>query len=158
MNFSFDPTTILIIILGLALVALAWMVWQLDAKLKKFLRGKSENLDDSILNMNGSIKDLESFKSEMEKYLLTVETRLKKSVQGVHTIRFNPFKNSTGSGGNQSFATALLDEQGNGVIISSLYARDHVSIFAKPISNGTSEYELSEEETQAVKEALKMVK
>ncbi len=159
MNLSFDSTTILIIILVIAVLALAWMVWQLDAKLKKFLVGSSSgNLDESLSSIDGSVKGLEDFKKEMENYLLTVENRLKKSVQAVHTVRFNPFAGTTGSGGNQSFATAFLNEQGDGVVISSLYAREHVSIFAKPVTKGKAEYEVSDEEAKAIAEAVKMVK
>jgi len=39
-----------------------------------------------------------------------------------------------------------LNKKGSGVIISSLYTRDKVSVFAKPIENWQSKYELSEEE------------
>jgi hypothetical protein len=159
MNFTIDPTTIIFIILLVAILILTGLVIQLQQKLKKFLIGnKAENLQESITSVDSSLKELGTFKGELESYLLTVEQRLKKSVQAVHTIRFNPFQGTTGSGGNQSFATALLNEHGDGVVISSLYAREHVSIFAKPIVKGKSEYELSAEEKQAVEEALKMVK
>jgi hypothetical protein len=93
----------------------------------------------------------------MEKYLTHVEKRLRKSIQSVHTVRFNPFK-GTGGGSNQSFATTLLNEDGDGVIISSLYARDHVSIFGKPVSKHESTYELSEEEHQSLDQAKKGLK
>jgi hypothetical protein len=108
--------------------------------------------------MDKSIRGLEHFKNEVETYLATVESRLRRSTQAVHTVRFNPFAGTTGSGGNQSFATAFLDQHGNGVVISSLYARERMSVFAKPIKNGASEFELSDEERKAVLEALKMVK
>jgi hypothetical protein len=67
----------------------------------------------------------------MEEYLTTVEKRLKKSIQGVETVRFNPFK-GTGAGGNQSFSTAFVNEKGDGVVLTSMYARDRISMFAKP--------------------------
>jgi hypothetical protein len=159
MNISFDITTVIIALLALAILVLAWMVWSLNQKLQKFLIGsETENLPDSLSTIDSSIRGLESFKKELETYLQTVESRLKKSVQAVHTVRFNPFKGTTGSGGNQSFATAFVNEHGDGVVISSLYARDHVSVFAKPVTKGVSEYELSEEENQAVKEAIKKAK
>jgi hypothetical protein len=72
-------------------------------------------------------------------------------------VRFNPFK-GTGSGGNQSFATTFLNEENNGVVISSLYSREHTSVFSKPIKNGVSEYELSDEEKESFAEAKKVVK
>ena len=70
----------------------------------------------------------------------------------MHTVRFNPFK-GTGAGGNQSFATALLNENGDGVVLSSLYSRERVSVYAKPVQKFSSEYELSGEEKQAIKSA-----
>ncbi len=150
------------IIIGLIFVAvliLIGMIIQLNNKLKKFLVGnKAENLNDSIVYLDTSVKELGAFKKEMETYLTAVESRLRKSVQAVHTVRFNPFKGTTDSGGNQSFATAFLNESGNGVVISTLYARERVSIFSKPITKGVSQYELSLEEKEAVSVALKMVK
>lgn len=150
MPFTIDITNITIFILIILVIVLIVFIVKLNSKLKKFLIGSSsQNLDDSIDNINTSVKELESFRIELEKYLTTVEKRLKRSVQTVNTIRFNPFK-GTGSGGNQSFATSFLDEDNNGVVISSIYSREHTSVFSKPIKGGRSDYELSEEEKQAV--------
>ncbi len=158
MNLPLDPTTITFGILVIAVFILMAIIIGLHNKLKKFLVGtSSKNLDESIVNMDKSIKELESFREELEKYLSTVEKRLRKSVQTVNTVRFNPFK-GTGSGGNQSFATAFLNEEKDGVVISSIYSRDYVSIFSKPIKNASSEYELSNEEKEAIALADKMVK
>lgn len=158
MNFTMDPIIISFGILIIALLILIGLVIHLHLKLKKFLIGSSsKNLDQSLASIDSSIKELESFRLELERYLTTVEKRVKKSVQAIHTVRFNPFK-GTGSGGNQSFATAFVNEDGNGVVISSIYSRDHVSVFSKPIKNGISEYELSGEEKEAITEAKKSVK
>jgi len=120
-------------------------------KLRRFLVGiDSKNIGDSLNFVSGNLKDLQNFRKELEEYLTTVEKRLKKSVQSVNTVRFNPFK-GIGGGGNQSFSTAFLNEEGDGVVISSLYSRDHVSVFSKPIKKMKSEYELTEEEKEAVK-------
>ena len=59
----------------------------------------------------------------------------------------------TGEGGQQSFATAFLSEEGNGVVVSSIRARDRVGIYAKPIASHASEYELTEEERAAIAKA-----
>ena len=47
----------------------------------------------------------------------------------------------------------MLDEDGNGVVLSSLYSRERMSVFAKPIKNNKSEYELTAEEKEALKGA-----
>ena len=154
MNFSLDITSIAILALSIIILILAICIMNLYTRLNKFLLGnKAENLDESISIINKSIKDLESFRGELEEYLAGVEKRLRRSTQSVHTVRFNPFQ-GVGNGGNQSFATAFINENGDGVIISSLYSREHVSIFSKPIKKGGSEYELSEEEKKAIKEAI----
>jgi uncharacterized membrane protein YukC len=150
MNTLINFSNVGLVVLFIAVCVLIVYVLHLNKKLKNFLIGTSaKNLDDSIDNLNTSVKDLETFKLELEQYLKTVEKRLKKSVQSVNTVRFNPFK-GTGSGGNQSFATAFLDENNDGVVISSIYSREHTSVFSKPVRNGVSEYELSEEEKQAI--------
>ncbi len=159
MNFAIDTNTIILIILAAAIIVLAFMVVSLHTKLKKFLIGNNvDNLGDSIASVNSSLKEFTQFRSEMEKYLESVETRLRKSVQAVHTVRFNPFKGTTDSGGNQSFATAFLNESADGVVISTLYSRERISVYSKPIIKGASDYELSDEEKEAVNKAAQMVK
>jgi hypothetical protein len=145
---------ITLVLIG-CIIVLALLVIRLEYRMRKFLISKSaQNIDDSLGNLHQRTKDVEAFRTELEAYLKTVETRLRKSIQAVHTLRFNPFK-GTGSGGNQSFATAFLNEEGNGVVISSMYSREHISIFSKPIKKFASEFELSEEESTATTEARK---
>ncbi len=141
---------------AIILVVLVILVVRMQSKIKRLLGGSAgaKNIEAGINEIATNMKDIEKFRAELEKYLTTVESRLKKSVQSVQTIRFNPFK-GTGSGGNQSFATAFLNQDGDGVILSSLYSREHVSIFSKPVKAGKPEFELSEEETAALKEAQK---
>lgn len=160
MTTLFTPETlgIAVIVLGLislAAIILAIVMWN---KLSKFLVNvDAHNISDSLGSVSGELGELKSFRAELESYLATVEKRVRKSVQSVHTVRFNPWQGS-GDGGNQSFATAFLNEEGDGVILSSLYSRDHVSIFGKPVKKHSTEHELSDEERRAVDEAKKGLK
>ncbi len=147
-----SDTTLLLILLGVFLVLVVWFI-RTELRLSKLLRGKdAKDLEESFQNINTEVSKLKHSQEEVEKYLRGVEKRLKRSVQGVETIRFNAFSNSE-TGSNQSFATALLNEAGDGVVLSSLYARDRVSVFSKPVKNRRSEYELTEEEKSAVAKA-----
>lgn len=149
-----NPLGIAVIILGILVIVLLVMVITMQAKMRRFLVDvDSDNIADSLSFVGNGLKELRSFRSEMESYLRSVEKRLRKSVQSVHTVRFNPFQ-GTGGGGNQSFATAFLNEEGDGVIVSSLYSRDHVSVFAKPVKGQKSEHSLSEEENEALENAV----
>jgi hypothetical protein len=138
--------------LALVIVVLfIWIIW-LQNKLGKLLVGKSKTLDDSFANLETEITSLKKFQTTAEETFKQNDARLRKAVCGVETIRFNPFKGD-GSGGNQSFATAFINEEKNGFVISSMYSRDHVSIFGKPIKNLSSEYELTKEEKEALNKA-----
>ena len=72
-------------------------------------------------------------------------------MQHVGLVRYNPFQDT---GGDQSFAIALLDQHGDGVVFSSLHNRSLTRIYAKPVKGGASALSLSEEEVQAVQQAL----
>lgn len=143
----------LIYALGAILIFLVLWIMHLEKKLKNFTRGKNgKSLEESMVMLKSGQDDLIDFRKDMEQYLTEVEKRLRRSTQSIETIRFNPFKGS-GAGGNQSFATAFLDENGDGLILSSLYARDRVSIFSKQIKKFKSEIELSEEEKKVIENA-----
>lgn len=151
-------TTIIFILLLIVILGLLYFIYHLNKKIDRFLIGSSSsNLNESISSVQTSLKDLEKFKNDMQDYLLTVEKRLKKSVQAISTVRFNPFK-GTGSGSNQSFSTTFLNEERDGVVISSFYSREHLSIYSKPVRKGQAEYELSQEEKDGLENALKMLK
>ncbi|MDP9342416.1 MAG: DUF4446 family protein [Actinomycetota bacterium] len=73
------------------------------------------------------------------------------AVQNVALIRYDAFEDM---GGRLSFSCALLDAQGDGVVVTSINGRQDTRVYAKPVRRGTSEYNLSEEEEQAIRDAL----
>jgi len=122
-----------------------------EKRLKRFFLGKkAKDLEDTIAILEQNINKLNKAKDEIEKEISVINKKIKKSVRGLETIRFNPFPDQ---GSNQSFAIGMLNEEGDGLVISSLYSRERMSVFAKPIKNGKSEYELSTEEKEALKKA-----
>jgi hypothetical protein len=122
-----------------------------EKRLKRFFLGKkAKDLEDTITILENEITKLNKSKENIEKEIAVINTKLKKSIRGLETIRFNPFPDQ---GSNQSFAIGMLNEEGNGLVISSLYSRERMSVFAKPIKNSKSEYELSTEEKEALKKA-----
>lgn len=111
---------------------------------------KAKDLEDTIVKLEEEIIKLKKAKEQTEKDIKEIHTKLKKSIRGLETVRFNPFPDQ---GSNQSFAIGILNEENNGVVLSSLYSRERMSIFAKPIKSGKSEYELTEEEKEALEKA-----
>lgn len=143
-------SNILIGILALLILILAIDTATLRWKIKKMLRNeKNVNFGESVISIDKDIKDLAGFRKEMESYLVNLEKRMHRSAQATETVHFNAYRDA-GVGGNQSFATAILSENGDGVVFSSLYSRERVSVFSKQLSKFNSDIELSKEERNAV--------
>lgn len=141
--------TLLFVLIGVIIVLIG-LVIRMEMRLSRILRGKSgKDLEENFISLSKDIENLKVFEAESMGYMRNIEGRLKRSIQAVETIRFNPFK-GTGSGGNQSFATAFINEKGDGLMLSSLYSREHVSVYAKPLKKLGSEFELSAEEKSAI--------
>ena len=144
MNTNF----ILYITIGITILLAAWL-GLIEWRLKKLFRGKKAgDLEGVLYSLGEDLKNLNLNQEKTEKYLKEVEERLRKSLKQVGIVRFNPF-NDTGS--NQSFSIALLDENGDGVVISTLYSRDNIKTYAKPIKAYKSEHNLTPEEEEAIK-------
>jgi len=140
------------------IVILVGCIVHLEIKMHRLLRGKdAKSLEDSIVSAHENLDKLNEFQEESIKYFINIEKRLNRSLQAVETIRFNPFK-GTGEGGNQSFSTSFLSENGDGVVISSLYSRDRVSVFSKPLAKFESTFELTEEEKEVIDNSKKNLK
>ncbi|PIS38993.1 MAG: hypothetical protein COT34_00880 [Candidatus Nealsonbacteria bacterium CG08_land_8_20_14_0_20_43_11] len=105
-----------------------------------------ENAEEIMAEINNLAGRIDGLSSEIKK----LQERSRSFVQKVGIVRFNPFSDV---GGDQSFSIALLDENNDGVVITSLYSRNDNRVYAKPIKNSQSAYLLSEEEKQALNKA-----
>jgi len=142
-----ETATAIYILLGLVVLLGGWII-RLEMRMKRLLSGGSAaSLESTILDIQTSAALSHELHEEKEEILRELDQRLHGSIQRVDTVRFSAF----GEGGNQSFATVLLNNEGDGVVISSLYANDRVGIFAKPVKNYESEYSLSDEEKQVLR-------
>ena len=77
------------------------------------------------------------------------------AVQRVGIVRFDAFEDL---GGMLSFAVAMLDKEGSGVVLSSINGRNETRIYAKPVEHGGSRINLSGEEEEAIRRALGAVR
>ncbi|MGH2705742.1 MAG: DUF4446 family protein [Actinomycetota bacterium] len=77
--------------------------------------------------------------------------RLRASARNLGVVRYDAFEEM---GGRMSFSAALLDDEGNGVVITSINGRTEARTYAKSIEQGNSDHNLSPEEREAISEAL----
>jgi len=144
------PDLITYILSGFVVILLIWNI-RTSQRIRKITAGKNgADLEETISELVDKVKNINLRENDTALILKNTDERLKKSIRGVELIRFNPFEDA---GSNQSFAIALLNEEGDGLVISSLYSRERMSVFAKPVKNLASPHELSHEEKEVIKKA-----
>lgn len=152
-RLSADPLTV---ILCAILIVLLVQVLLLSRRLAHLTRGTDGgSLEEVIKKLAKDVETLHMHAQTSETALNNLDERLATSVRAVSVRRFDPFQNS---GGQQSFAAALLNESGDGVVISGIHARDSVRVYAKDVQNFVSERELSEDEALAIEDAKKRLR
>lgn len=115
------------------------------------LRGVSgDSLEELLLDYASNTTQ---FRADVERALATSDANaggLRQALRRVGLHRYDAFANV---GGQQSFSLALLDDANNGLVLSGLYSRQEMRVYAKPIVRGRSEVTLTPEEQRAISEA-----
>ncbi len=148
----------IVALLVLALATVAWVLLavarrgrSLEARLAALTRGDDgTSLADVLEAHLDKVYAVARRQDELDDRAAVLEERARHSVQGISLVRFNNFEDT---GGNQSFALALTDPEANGVVLSSLHARNQTRVYGKAVNGGVAEGALSEEESTALREA-----
>jgi len=96
------------------------------------------------------VRRLEEKIERLEEEFKKEKNKNRMAFKKIGLIRYNPFREK---GGDQSFSLALLDEEDKGFALTAIYTHEGVRVFAKPIIKGESQYQLSDEEREAIKKA-----
>ncbi len=140
----------LFIFIFVLIAGLVFWIYVLWARIKKIFKGESNDLEKVMLEIRKHEDDADEFLKKLDKRVSGLELELPKDIRKVGLVRYNPFSDA---GGDQSFALALLNEENDGVILSSLYGREINRVYAKPIEKGNSTYQLTIEEKTAIQNA-----
>ena len=153
-----DASTAVLVLAAVVVVLAIWVVWlqRSDALLRRRLRrligdGEGVGLDELLDKQFRRLDTVAERVEALNRLHHELEALSQLSIQKVGVVRFNPFADT---GGDQSFAVALLDATGNGVVLSSLHGRADTRIFAKQVQAGRSKHALSDEEQDAIRKAL----
>lgn len=71
-------------------------------------------------------------------------------ISHIGLTRFDAFDDT---GGGQSFALALIDDDGDGIVLTSLHSRQSTRVYVKDIRGGVADAPLSDEEERALRGA-----
>ena len=152
--FSSSAGTLAVVALVLALLALGGVVLMLArqqrllGQYQHLMTGTSGGNLEAVLNDHISqVRETETRLDAVDHLARRLEKAAYFSLQHMGMVRFNPFD---AAGGDQSFAIALVDGHGTGVVLSSLHGRDMTRVYAKPLQKWESTYSLTDEEKQAI--------
>jgi Protein of unknown function (DUF4446) len=158
---TLDERTLSLGVLALFAAVVVLAIWvallqRSEATLRRRLRrvlpeGEATSLDQVLDGQSQKIQTLGQRLDALNKLHLELKEIMQRTIQKVGVVRYNPFADA---GGDQSFAIALLDSLGNGIVVSSLHSRTETRVFAKPVQSGRSRYPLSDEEQEAIRKAL----
>ncbi len=109
--------------------------------------GNGTDLDRVLKEYLRDVREIKKDNSEIKAYYTKLDHDVNSCIQKIGLVRYNAFKDV---GSDLSFAIALLDNNNNGVVLNGLYGSESSNIFAKPIKDGDSSYQLSSEEKYAI--------
>jgi Protein of unknown function (DUF4446) len=107
--------------------------------------------DDAVGALLGRIDRLDQAVRALHATDNRQQVQIEGSVRRVGVLRYDAFEDV---GGRLSFSCALLDEHGTGVVLTSINGRQETRVYAKPVTQGQSTYNLSREEEEAIRQAL----
>jgi hypothetical protein len=142
------------VVVALALIALvqARRIRRLGRRLDGITRTSEGRSLEAILDAHlDKVYAVAAELDELSARSAMLEANGRRAIQRVGLVRFNPFEDT---GGNQSFALALIDAAGDGFVVSSLHARSGTRLYAKTVAAGRSDAALSAEEAEALRQAL----
>ena len=156
--FRSDISTIIILIMNfvlfIAVIISNARISKMHKNNKEFMQkiGTGKDISEDLNSYMDRIIALEEALSETHSYCKQLENNMKDCMQKVGMVRYNAYNDA---GNDLSFAVALLDEKNNGVVFNGIYSREMSNIYAKPISDGKSTYNLTKEEEEALNKAIK---
>lgn len=145
-------------LIALFLILAIWVI-TIQVRMNRLIAGYGRLIEDSedgtlqgaLTRYVDRLDETTDQVKEVEQICHAVETNVRRAIQRIGIVRFNPFADT---GSDQSFAVALLDLNGTGIVFSSLFSRTSTRIFAKPVVDGKSTHVLTDEEREAIDQAM----
>lgn len=159
-NLGFDIGYVIIglMVLVLALLVVVIILMVQVSKLKKrynaFMKGKNgEELEQVIYERFGELDIMQQIEKQHAIEIKNLKRKFRSAYSKVGIVKYDAFKEM---GGTLSFALSLLNDRNSGFIINCMHSREGCYTYIKEIINGESYIALSEEEKEALKNAINM--
>jgi hypothetical protein len=147
------------VVTAIAVLLVALWTWRIqvrarriDARLDDLFHGSSsDTVAAKLAEYFGTVRSTANAVARMKAEHDEIAAVVPHAIQHVGLVRFSPFHDT---GGDQSFALALLDGRLDGVVVTALHSRSDSRLYAKPVQGGESSYALTPEERRAMDDAL----
>jgi hypothetical protein len=140
----------------LTAIVLMVMLRRLRADQRVVLGDRREDLVAHAASLSDQFAALHAYVEDVAERLHdrmgTAEQRLDGAVAYSSLVRYDAYGEMSG---RQSVSIALLDSHRSGIVLSSIHHRDQARLYAKQVTSGRGELELSPEEEEAVTAALR---
>jgi vacuolar-type H+-ATPase subunit I/STV1 len=117
--------------------------------LQTFLSGTK--LEDILKANLNEVRELSHELADQGSRLKQAEKKLRSGADRAELVKFNSFEHM---GAELSFALALLNQEGTGVVLTGIHSVEECRVYAKTIEKGQSMVKLSREEKLAIEKAL----
>jgi Protein of unknown function (DUF4446) len=147
-------TLVALVAIGLSVLALLFSIAGTGGRRSKEPSGPIEMTEALRGVLTGQAQRIDRLEQAVRTLNATdnrQQSTLEGSVQHVALLRFDAFEDV---GGRLSFSCAMLDDHGTGVVLTSINGRQETRVYAKPVTHRTSSYNLSSEETEAIRLAM----
>lgn len=148
-------TLTLILIGAVCLLLIGWLILMIRVRrLQRRLHGMTRGVEGSFEEMLRAHLDTVHETSRrmdvLEQTVAVLQSQMPACLRHVHMIRYDAFEDV---GGEQSFSLALLDAQRSGLVLTSVYSRNDVRVYAKSVQDGRASHALSQDEERLLREA-----
>ena len=117
--------------------------------------GGGGSLLDVVTRQAGEVRRLGDEVAATAAAIERVRADMADALRHVAVVRYDAFQDM---GGRMSFSAALLDDSGDGIVITAINGRSETRAYAKGVRAGASDHTLSPEEQQAIEHALRDVR
>jgi hypothetical protein len=154
---TLDDSTVLVLVIGALVVGLAGLTVAVVAltKLSRLHRSLAllqaaegrETFVDVVARTRDEFGQLHAYVANLADDLARTRQDLSQALRHVSVVRYDAFGDL---GGRFSFSAALLDDSGDGIILTSIHGRSETRTYVKGITQGRSDIDLSPEEQKAM--------
>jgi hypothetical protein len=149
------PNLVAILLGAVALVVSIAVFMSLATMRRKIImiqgRGREESILEAVANQIEEVDALRGEARQIVGELQRLGEAFRGALQRFAVYRYDAFEDM---GGQLSFSAAILNDHGDGLVISCINGRQEARTYAKPVTRATSPYNLSPEEQEAIRMAL----